>query len=628
MDIDGHGIVIGGVLGVEDIEHAVLVAVCLREDIGVGGVQNPLAAIDNELVLVVTCLHIGDGHGPNTVSILGHGICGGAPTIERACHADAGGVGVFIVEGNGSAIHHGADHHAEGLVQNRTISLDPLLHIGSDLAQGQVGSLVAAIVYIIIEDEVEGSTSFHLKGIGVEAISILLHRLAGPAAQQCVLGCIPNIEANCVPALGIGKVQGHREGAFGLGIRSGIGLHRRRHRCSDLLCSGVKGNGNGLAVFGHGQIIVTTGPSLVPGTIQHNFKFVSTSSHIGINLFIGAVGLLHHIVGRVVDIPFCAAQTGCASHGKGSIHKGMSAPGGSCSIPRATRQGKQILTIGGNLQVAGLIPLIIPVVGGSRRIHTDENHIGIGVIGGNHHFINAVEIHIGHADPNVLIRTVIEEVGRKAGTILEPVGVRLQVQILRHATYCANVIGIAMLTGFAANTANTIAPAMTCRIGLVAGIAVAASAAIGGIAALGAGGLGHNGSIGMDVAPSSAALIPGAFLNRIHIIVIGRNSKISGLIPLIVPVVGTGTAVHTAEDDVGISGRNNALVNTIAIRIGHACPITAAIIPIIDSKASAIFFPIAVRLQIQRCCCIRSQSGHGQHGQDHGKHHDHAQQPF
>ena len=53
------------------------------------------------------------------------------------------------------------------------------------------------------------------------------------------------------------------------------------------------------------------------------------------------------------------------------------------------------------------------------------------------------------------------------------------------------------------------------------------------------------------------ASAPVAAVQSPEILSVGRNRQIPGLIPLVVPVVATGTSVHTAEDHRGISSRGD-----------------------------------------------------------------------
>ena len=124
---------------------------------------------------------------------------------------------------------------------------------------------------------------------------------------------------------------------------------------------------------------------------------------------------------------------------------------------------------------------------------------------------------------------------------------------------------------------------------------------------LGTGG-GAGGSLGDGAAvpavgtstPSTVIAIPPAGLHGIHAAGIGRNRQVRGLVPLIIPVIGGIAAVHTAENHIGVAGRDRTNINIVALR-GHRDPCTGAcaVIEEIRSKTGAVRCPLAVDLQDQ-----------------------------
>ena len=221
VEVDGNFVVILGV-GVQDQEVAVAVRAC-----GVHGVSNPVLA-HHELVAVAAGLQIVQGNGPDAAGVLGHGIAAG-PVVHGAEDRHGGSGIILILEGNGGAVHQGADGDGVAGVQNVGTVLalavgggqnDPLLGLVVDEGAGgqqQVDGLCA-----VVEDEVQTGIglSFEGDGHGVEAVVALGDVAAGPAAAVGA-GIGPGIQVDAAPAQNIREVEG---GLIGHGV--GFGLRR------------------------------------------------------------------------------------------------------------------------------------------------------------------------------------------------------------------------------------------------------------------------------------------------------------------------------------------------------------------------------------------------------------------
>ena len=94
------------------------------------------------------------------------------------------------------------------------------------------------------------------------------------------------------------------------------------------------------------------------------------------------------------------------------------------AIPFAIVDGAQVLIIGGHIQIAGLVPFVVPVVLGGAGVHAAQDHLG--EASGHQTFVDAVAIRIGHVNPYTAA-ALDEEVSCKVGAIHVPVIVGLQV---------------------------------------------------------------------------------------------------------------------------------------------------------------------------------------------------------
>ena len=205
--------------------------------------------------------------------------------------------------------------------------------------------------------------------------------------------------------------------------------------------------------------------------------------------------------------------------------------------------------------------------------------------------------------------------------------------------YGCLVIGVGACNGVSACTAGThtvrIVGMSGCRNGKLIFLA-ALRAGVSDLTVLGAG-WGSNYSTlarrsvyaaaDLDKRPGSAALIPGAFLNCI-MVVSAVILKVCGLVPLVSPVVSSSRGVHSAEDDVLNSGRNGALINAVAVCVGHIEPLLAAV-PGISREACVISLPIGVGCKVEcRGGCRLCRRGNNSHTHQECKHYEKSYKNF
>ena len=116
--------------------------------------------------------------------------------------------------------------------------------------------------------------------------------------------------------------------------------------------------------------------------------------------------------------------------------------------------------------------------------------------------------------------------------------------------------------------------------------------------------------------------VPFAFVDVDAVLTIGHDHQVFGLIPLVVPVVVTGTAVHTAEDDIGHAAGNADLIVAVAVAVVTAGPAGgAAFIPEVGCETSTVNRPVAGRLQVQgRGNCSHNSRDHSNKQADQPQH--------
>ena len=100
--------------------------------------------------------------------------------------------------------------------------------------------------------------------------------------------------------------------------------------------------------------------------------------------------------------------------------------------------------------------------------------------------------------------------------------------------------------------------------------------------------------------------------------------QVTGLVPLVVPVVFRGSAVHAAEDHVGPAALGHGgFIYTIAVPVGHTGPGISCAIDI-DREAGTACRPVAVGSQIQHLAAGHShRTGRYRH---HAQHQNRAEQ--
>ena len=206
---------------------------------------------------------------------------------------------------------------------------------------------------------------------------------------------------------------------------------------------------NGSHPFGSLKIIILTVlngqiPGLISVTVIKDDITIALFKSILVNIkaiyLVACFVHLSTMPGSIKDIPLkCIRIYSCPLAGidaidRNSSRRCTSTPGAGTAIPCAIGNGKQVFTIGRDGQVAGLVPLVVPVVGSVAGVHAAENHIGP-IAGRNIYLIQSVD-GSRHADPCVLTGA-LKEIGRKAGVGLSPVVVGLQVQ-----RFCSSSLGL------------------------------------------------------------------------------------------------------------------------------------------------------------------------------------------
>ena len=153
--------------------------------------------------------------------------------------------------------------------------------------------------------------------------------------------------------------------------------------------------------------------------------------------------------------------------------------------------------------------------------------------------------------------------------------------------------------------------------GLGNGLGLGTGAVVTGVSlntSLGTGGCsGHGAAVPAVGAgtPSTVFAVPPTGLHGVHTAGVSRNSQVRGLVPLISPVIGSISAVHSAENNVAITRRDITNIDIVALG-GHTDPFVGRfILEKIRSKTGTVGRPFAVDLQNQlgggsRLCFCRS----------------------
>ena len=108
--------------------------------------------------------------------------------------------------------------------------------------------------------------------------------------------------------------------------------------------------------------------------------------------------------------------------------------------------------------------------------------------------------------------------------------------------------------------------------------------------------------------PGANIAVPPAGLHGVHAAGVSGDCQVGRLVPLIIPAVGGVSAVHTDENNTGITGRNGTGINIVTLR-GHTDPFFS-VAEEIRSKTGTVGCPFAVDLQNQlgggsRLCLCR-----------------------
>ena len=260
-------------------------------------------------------------------------------------------------------------------------------------------------------------------GTGSSCVAVTLCRDGRGKGEGTIGGGVP------LPGVSTG---GSTSGC--LGLRSSIvgsGQLRQRHRGG----AGTTGastrqrtGGTGGGVLGC-LIAVAMAQSAAAGSTTDSTLLSHGTGSVGIVVVRGLGDGLGLGTGTPVTGVGLDTRSGTGSrlgHGAAVPAVGTSTPSTVFAVPPTGLHGVHTAGISGNRQVRGLVPLIIPAVGGVSAVHTAENNIG--VAGGHRAGIDIAALR-GHTDPFTGSRTVIEEVRSETGTVRCPFTVDLQNQL-------------------------------------------------------------------------------------------------------------------------------------------------------------------------------------------------------
>ena len=234
-------------------------------------------------------------------------------------------------------------------------------------------------------------------------------------------------------------------------------------------CSALKGNGYGAAGGSNGVSLISGRICSTPIVVTSNLKLIRACRNVGVYLGVNTVSICHvvcSILGSPLSAHMCTgacnskgrllitsgakvSRVVCMSKSAGNLLTTLCAKLSSCTCSRSTTfvgasgihgspcsatlipgtifNGEMVSTVSGNGKVSSLIPLIVPVVSRSIRIHSAENNLGIGLIGRNLNLINSKGAIIGHTNPCFAIS---EEIRSKTSIIYLPIRVGSKVKIL------------------------------------------------------------------------------------------------------------------------------------------------------------------------------------------------------
>ena len=276
-----------------------------------------------------------------------------------------------VILGNGL---FGGGHIAQGGIPGAGCQIVVLT-----VHQRQICGLAAAVIENNIFKSGFKGDGIHI--IAIDAFTGLGHGVAGPGQAVAAVG--PGVGIHIGPAVGSDGIYAHT-------------LRRHRHLSggADGLGGRIEGDGDGTAILCHGQRIIAGGPCAAPVLIPDDLEFICTGGHIGVDLFIDAGGILHHVVGIISNVPVAAAQGAFTCNRVYHFHRGIGRPLTVGGAPT----GNGVHVIGADGQIAGLIPAV-PIMGGRRGGLTQDLHAGS--IGRNLHFVDTVAIGISEGIPGI-----------------------------------------------------------------------------------------------------------------------------------------------------------------------------------------------------------------------------------
>ena len=259
-------------------------------------------------------------------------------------------------------------------------------------------------------------------GAGGSLPAVALGRNAGGKCKSTVTGGVP------LPGVSTGGSTGRS-----LGLRSGIAGSsqlRQRHRGGAGAAGAGTLDGTGSALGGVDILGVAvavaqcrTGGSAAGLTLLRNG---TGSRGVVVGGLGDGLGLGTGAVVTGIGLGTGGGAGGSLGDGAAVPAVGTGAPGTVVAVPPAGLHGVHTAGIGRNRQVRGLVPFMIPAVGGISAVHTAEDHVRIA--GGHRTYVDVVALG-GQTDPRIGSRTVVEEVRGKTGAVRRPFAVDLQHQL-------------------------------------------------------------------------------------------------------------------------------------------------------------------------------------------------------
>ena len=223
-------------------------------------------------------------------------------------------------------------------------------------------------------------------------------------------------------------------GTVAIGIVAGVctagGVHRViQGQCSVTIDGQREGNRH---ITGHKQLL----HSAICGGVQCLFggRLIVGQGHkplrivAGLNEDIAIFGksgsqlAIDKLVAAQIGTVFFATVVSAIDIANQIIILGVSAPS-TAATPITVVHCPTIVAVGGQRQIARLVPLIVPVIVGGAGIHAAENNRAVSR--GNAGFINAILIGVRHADPGFPCTS--KEVRRKSCAVGLPFAVGFQI---------------------------------------------------------------------------------------------------------------------------------------------------------------------------------------------------------